>query len=94
VAPSTSSDLSDQLRLIEAARAAVAARKPAAAASAIADYRGRFPRGAFDQEASVLQIQTLDLQGNHARAAEQARSFLARYPKSPHVAVVHRIAER
>lgn len=90
----TGSDLGDQLRLIEAARAAVAARKPAAAATAIADYRSRFPRGAFDQEASVLQIQTLDLQGNHARAAELAKGFLARYPKSPHVAVVRRIAER
>lgn len=92
--PESGSDLGEQLRLIEAARAAVAARKPAVAATAIADYRSRFPRGAFGQEASVLNIQTLDLQGNHARAAELARSFLARYPKSPHVGVVQRIAER
>ncbi len=92
--PESGSDLGEQLRLIEAARAAVAARRPAAASAAIADYRSRFPRGAFGQEASVLQIQTLDLQGNHARAAAQAQSFLTRYPKSPHVGVVQRIADR
>lgn len=89
-----SADLSEQLRLIDAARAAVAARNAAAASSALNDYRTRFPRGPFGQEASVLQIQTLDLQGNHAQAAVQARNFLARYPNSPHVSVVRRIADR
>jgi len=85
-------DLSEQLRLIDAARAAVAARNVAAASAALSSYRTRFPRGPFVQEAAVLQIETLDLQGNHAAAAAQARSFLARYPNSPHVSVVRRIA--
>lgn len=87
-------DLSEQLRLIESARAAVAAHDAAGALSALSAYRQRFPRGAFGQEGTVLQIVALDLQGNHARAADQARAFLARHPNSPHVSVMQRIAER
>ena len=93
-AADSGTDLSEQLRLIEAARAAVAAGNASAASSAIASYRTRFPRGPFGQEAAVLQIETLDLQGNHAQAASQARNFLARHPNSPHVSVVQRIADR
>jgi hypothetical protein len=93
-APEVAADLSEQLRLIEAARAAVAAGNASAAAAAIASYRSRFPRGPFGQEAAVLQIETVDLQGNHAQAAALARSFLARHPNSPHVGLVQRIAGR
>jgi len=94
VAAESGADLSEQLRLIDAARSAVAAGNASAASAALSTYRTRFPRGPFGQEAAVLQIQTLDLQGNHAQAAAQARSFLARHPNSPHVSVVQRIANR
>jgi hypothetical protein len=87
-------DLSEQLRLIDAARSAVAAGNAGAAATALSSYHTRFPRGPFGQEATVLQIETLDLQGNHAQAASLARSFLASHPNSPHVSVVQRIANR
>ncbi len=87
-------DLSEQLRLIDAARSAVAAGDAKSASAAITSYGSRFPRGAFGQEAAVLRIETLDLQGNHAQAAALARSFLARHPNSPHVSVVQRIAGR
>lgn len=93
-AADSGADLSEQLRLIDAARAGVASGNAAAASAALSSYRTRFPRGPFGQEAAVLQIETLDLQGNHALAAAQARSFLARYPNSPHVSVVRRIAGR
>lgn len=85
-------DLSEQLRLIDAARSAVAQGNATAASAALDSYRTRFPRGPFGQEAAVLQIETLDLQGNHAAAAARARSFLTRYPNSPHASVVRRIA--
>ena len=93
-AADSGADLSEQLRLIDAARSAVAAGNASAASAALTSYRKRFPRGPFGQEAAVLQIETLDLQGNHAQAAAQARSFLARHPNSPHVSVVQRIAGR
>lgn len=85
-------DLSEQLRLIEAARGAVAARDAKAASAALSEYGSRFPRGVFGQEAAVLRIETLDVQGNHAQAAKLAQAFLARHPNSPHVNVVRRIA--
>lgn len=87
-------DLSEQLRLIDAARTAVATGNATSASAAIASYTSRFPRGIFGQEAAVLRIETVDLQGNHAQAAALARSFLARHPNSPHVNVVQRIASR
>jgi TolA-binding protein len=87
-------DLSEQLRLIDAARSAVAAGNAKGASAAIASYTSRFPRGAFGQEAAVLRIEALDLQGNHAEATSLARSFLSRHPNSPHVSVVQRIADR
>ena len=92
--PDAAADLSEQLRLIEAARAAIAGGNASAASAAVASYRSRFPRGPFGQEAAVLQIETLDLQGNHAKAAALARNFLARHPNSPHVSLVQRIAGR
>ena len=91
-AAESGSDLSEQLRLIDAARSAVAAGDAKSAMAAIASYTSGFPRGAFGQEAAVLRIESLDLQGNHTQAATLARGFLARHPNSPHVNVVQRIA--
>lgn len=94
-APSTASsaDLGDELKLIESARAAVARGDAAAASSALSSYSSRFPRGAFGQEASVLRIKTLELQGNHTQAASLAKAFIARHPNSPHVGTLQRIAQ-
>jgi len=85
---------SEQLRLIDAARAAVRAGNVPAASQALNRYTSQFPRGAFGQEASVLRIQTVALQGDRAQAAALARSFLSRHPNSPHVALVQAIAAR
>jgi len=86
--------LSEQLRLIDAARAAVAAGNSSAASQALSTYGSKFPHGSFGQEAAVLRIETVDLQGNHGQASALARSFLAQHPNSPHVGLVQRIADR
>jgi outer membrane protein assembly factor BamD (BamD/ComL family) len=86
--------LSEQLRLIDAARSAVAAGNASAASQALTAYSSKFPHGSFGQEASVLRIEAVDLQGNHAQAASLARAFLAQHPNSPHVSLVQRIANR
>ncbi|HEX3773541.1 MAG TPA: outer membrane protein assembly factor BamD [Polyangiaceae bacterium] len=92
-APADSADdLSEQLRLIDAARSAVASGNPSAASQALSSYSSKFPHGSFGQEAQVLRIETVDMQGNHAQAAELAKSFLERHPNSPHVSLVQRIA--
>jgi hypothetical protein len=90
----SATDLSEQLLLIDAARAAVAAGNPSAASQALSSYGSKFPHGSFGQEAAVLHIETVDLQGNHGQAAALARAFLAQHPNSPHVSLVQRIADR
>jgi hypothetical protein len=94
VSPSSSADLSEQIRLIEAARAGVAGREPKAALAALDAYSTKYPRGAFGQEATVLRIRALDQGGDSARATALAKSFIARFPQSPHVARLKPIAER
>lgn len=90
----SASDLSEQLQLIDAARAAVASGNASAASQALSSYGAKFPHGSFGQEAAVLRIETVDLQGNHGQAAALARTFLAQHPNSPHVSLVQRIADR
>ncbi|MEO8902465.1 MAG: outer membrane protein assembly factor BamD [Polyangiaceae bacterium] len=91
-AHNASDDLTEQLRLIDAARTALAAGNAGTAAQALATYNSKFPRGSFGQEAAVLRIEAIDRQGNHTQAAALARSFLAAHPNSPHVSLVKRIA--
>jgi hypothetical protein len=91
---SATADLSEQIRLIEAARAGVAAHDPRAASSALDSYAAKFPRGSFGQEAMVLRIRAIDQSGDSARATALAKSFVTRFPNSPHVARLKPIAER
>ncbi|MDF3066372.1 MAG: hypothetical protein K0R38_1973 [Polyangiaceae bacterium] len=94
VASAASADLSEQILLIEAARAGVAGRDAKSALTALDSYTAKFPRGAFGQEAAVLRIRALDQSGDSARATALAKSFVARFPNSPHVARLKPIAER
>jgi hypothetical protein len=87
-------DLGEQIRLIEAARAGVAAHDTKAATAALDTYAAKFPRGSFGQEAMVLRIRAIDQSGDSARATALAKSFVARFPRSPHVARLKPIAER
>jgi hypothetical protein len=91
---SVADDLSEQIRLIEAARAGVASHDAKAALSALNTYSSKFPRGSFGQEATVLRIRALDQSGDSTRATAMAKSFVARFPNSPHVARLKPIAER
>jgi hypothetical protein len=93
-APPAAEDLSEQIRLIEAARAGVASHDSKAALAALDSYSAKFSRGSFGQEALVLRIRALDQAGDFARATALAKSFVTRFPKSPHVARLKPIAER
>jgi hypothetical protein len=93
-APAADADLSEQIRLIEAARAGVSGRDAKSALAALDSYAVKFPRGAFGQEAAVLRIRALDQSGDATRATALAKSFIARFPQSPHVARLKPIAER
>lgn len=91
---SAAEDLSEQIKMIEAARAGVAAGDPQAALKALNAYGAKFPRGSFGQEATVLRIRAVDQSGDSARATAMAKSFVSRFPNSPHVARLKPIAER
>lgn len=91
---SATTDLSEQIRLIEAARAGVAAHDAKTASAALDAYSAKFPRGSFGQEAMVLRIRAVDQAGDSARASAMAKSFISRFPNSPHVARLKPIAER
>ena len=92
--PTAPEDLSEQIRLIEAARAGVASHDSRAALAALDSYSAKFSRGSFGQEALVLRIRALDQAGELSRATALAKSFVARFPSSPHVARLKPIAER
>lgn len=78
-------DLRDEIRLLDRARAALESNEPRRALAELSRYRQRFPRGAFQQEASVLRVEALSRSGEQARAASLAREFVSRHPDSPHV---------
>jgi hypothetical protein len=76
-------DLREEIRLIDAARAAVTAHAPDQALALLQRYTATYPAGVFGQEASVLRIEALNQSGQHARAKALARDFLARHANSP-----------
>jgi hypothetical protein len=88
----TTSNIQDQIALIDAAHAAVKRHDASAALSSVDTYTSRYPGGLFDQEATVIRIEALDQSGIHARAASLARTFLAKHPTTPHAKRLERIA--
>jgi hypothetical protein len=88
------SDVREQIRIIDEARAAMDHHNASGALIAVERYMGRYPDGIFGQEARILRILALDERGDHARAAVLARAFLATYPTSAHVARIEHIAQR
>jgi TolA-binding protein len=87
------SELRDQIRLMDQARAAVRAGSTDSALSLLTRYTQRFPDGAFRQEAAVLQLEALERAGERGKASSLARKFLNEHPDSPHVERMGRAAQ-
>jgi TolA-binding protein len=83
-APASSPTLADELRLIERARAALAAGDVASADRALEAHARTFPSGVFAEEARVLRIDSMIRRGDRARAEPAARAYLSKHPESPH----------
>jgi hypothetical protein len=84
-AKTSEGELRDEIRLLDGVRASLRSSDPRAALSALDDYRQRFPRGAFGQEAAVLRIEALAVAGQKTAAATLAKAFIAAHPSSPHI---------
>jgi outer membrane protein assembly factor BamD (BamD/ComL family) len=88
------SDVRDQIRMIDEARAAMDHHDPSTALLSVDRYAAKYPEGMFRQEARILRILALDDRGDHGRATTLARAFVTSYPTSAHVARIERIADR
>lgn len=91
-AKAPSLDLSEEMRLIDSARAHVASGATKKALSVLAAYDRRFPRGTLRQEAAVLRVEALEKSGDEKRAAELAKKFVSEHPNSPHVERVQKLS--
>jgi TolA-binding protein len=87
------SDIREEIRLLDQARAAVKSGAHDKALRTLAKYDQKFPRGQFRQEAQVLRMEALKQSGKSASASALAKRFLAEHPNSPHVERVENVGK-
>ena len=79
----TEPSLLEELRMVEAARTAIAKRDPLLALRALDGYEQAYPRGQFRPESLALRVQALSQRGETTRARALAAEFRKRYPRHP-----------
>jgi hypothetical protein len=82
--PSADAGLREELRLIDSARAALAAGKPERALRELAAYGDVSVTGILDREARVLRIEALVKSGDLRQARLLADAYQAAYPNDLH----------
>lgn len=75
-------DLEDELAIIDAARAALAAKHPDVTLKQVQTYARRFHGGNFAEEAQALEIQALAAMGRRDEATAKGQRFLDSHPGS------------
>lgn len=88
------STFDEELRLLSAARAGLAASDVPASLRAVERYQARFPSGLFAEEIEVIRIEALASSGERASAHALAERFLADNPSSAYAARVRSLAQR
>ena len=84
VAPTSKTlGLSDEVRLIDQARAALKEHAPKRALAILGRYRRLFPKGKLKNEAKVIEIEALAAAGKDQQAASAATSYLKTNPGDP-----------
>jgi TolA-binding protein len=83
--PAASASISDEIRMLDAARRAEASGDSAGAIKALDDYKKQYPRGMLSEESVLLRIQALARLGNRTAARSLAQKFRAAHPDSPHL---------
>lgn len=87
-------DIQEQIVLIDAARAAVAAGASKRALGLVRQYQSKYPGGSFRPEAAALKIEALGKMGRSAEARRLAEGFAAEYGGGPLAERVSRLTER
>jgi hypothetical protein len=75
--------LADEVRRIDAARAAMDAHEGERALGELREYFVRYPAGVLEPEAATLRVEALRATGRLTQAEKAARAFLLRHPDSP-----------
>ena len=87
------STLEREVALLDAVRGALTASDFPGALSLIAQYRQQFERGELARDADVFEVEAFVGQGERARAARAAQTFLRLYPRDPHATRLRVLAE-
>jgi hypothetical protein len=82
-ATAASASLAPEIAMIDAARRAVAQRRPDEALGILGRYGEQFPRGRFVPEATYLRIEALLQRGDRTAALDLGRRYLASTPDGP-----------
>jgi hypothetical protein len=94
-APSVSASrfgsVSEEARLLRAARTASKDASPARALELLDEHERRFPRGALVDERELFAIELLARQGRRAEASERLNAIRNRSPSSPYVGIAERM---
>ena len=80
--------LAQEMRLLDAARGALANGDSRSALSTLAQYEGAYPDGALRPEASVLKVRALLAAGDRAGAEALGQRIIERAPRSEHTDAV------
>ncbi len=83
--------LSEEIRLVDGARAALVADDPRRALRELDAYARAFPSGKLAEEASVLRIEVLAKLGDRASAERLAGEFVQAHPTSGHLRKIRSI---
>jgi TolA-binding protein len=82
--PLEAETLAEEVRIMDRARAMLAAGRAAETLAVLDEYQRRFPERRFAPEALYLRMEAFVSLGRTAEARAAAESLLARYPNSPH----------
>jgi hypothetical protein len=82
-ASSPPNDLREQIALVDAARASLAAGAGERALDLLREYRDRYPSGGFRPEAAALRIEALAKLGRSTEARALAERFIAEFGRGP-----------
>lgn len=88
----TSASLAAEIRILDQARAALAAGDTARAGSLLDEYASHRPGPTLAQEAGLLRVRLLLARGQRPAAAQLARRIIAQHPESTHVDSLRRLA--
>src|SRR5262249_41228162 len=85
--------LGDQVVSLGRAQGALAPGHAAEAVRLVDEYEAHFPGGSLLQEASVVRIEALLMQGKKDEAKKLGAQFFAAHPTSPYAAKLRRLLE-